>query len=135
MPSPKTIIQTIFAPHRKPLRKVLILNHQWLAGAAVAGLLSQEDDFELTGLTALCIPALSEIVDTFSLDAIIVDNLMASEDEIQSLCTTFSDHPTTSVVIIYMETNAVCLNGSETIAIVQTGDLAALLRHQNGQMA
>ena len=134
MPSPNTIIQPISAPCQKPVRKVLILNHQWLAGAAIASLLSQENDFEISGLTALCTSALFDIIDKFSLDVIIVDNLMASDDEIESLCAMLRDHPTAYVLIIYMEINAVCLDGLKTIAIVQVEDLAELLRHQNGHM-
>ncbi len=133
MPITETIVQTIFASSQKPLLKILILNHQWLIGAAIASLLSEESDLELTGLTAPCASALSEIVDKFSLNAVVIDNLMASDGEIQRLCATFSAHPTVRVFVIRIETNVVYLNGSETAVITQAGDLATLIRRNHGQ--
>jgi len=124
---------TLFTSSRKLLLRILILNHRWLVGAAIASLLKRENDFELNGLTATSAPALPDIVDRFSVDAIVIDNLMASDDEIRSLCATFVSHPTVRVFVIRMEANLVDLNGSEQAIITQAGDLAALIRrHHTG---
>ena len=129
----KTTIQTIFASSQAPLLRVLILNHQWLIGAAIASLLSKEQDMELAGLTPPNALELPEIADKFALDAVVVDNLMASGAEIRTLCTAFNDHPTVNVFVICMEANVVHLNGVEMAAITQARDLAALIRRNHGQ--
>lgn len=128
MPISEKISPTLFASDCEPPLRVLILNHRWLVGAAIASLLSPENDFELDGLTTTSAPALPDIVDRFSVDAIVIDNLMASDDEIRSLYTVFSDHPRVRVFVIRIEANWVDLNGSERVVITQAGDLAALIR-------